>query len=290
MEGEEEIRRAGKLARDVLKDACAKVAEGVKYSDISDFVDEAIAKAKAGPAFPVNISVNEVAAHYTPTSGDDSVFEKGDVVKIDLGVHVDGYPSDTAATVIVGENARGAELKTASEEALAAATAALKLGTSLQEVGKAIETAISARGFQPIRNLTGHSMARWDLHAGLSVFNYDTPNDVLEPDTLIAVEPFSTNGAGKVLESKPSSIYKLLGPVPQRLPGAKKLLARIFSDFQTFPFAQRWLRPTELLHLPQLVASGAVHRYPILMEEAKGIVAQSEHTFLVGEKEIEQIT
>ncbi len=290
MEGIKEIKKAGTIAHDILKQACARVGEDVPYSEISDFVDKAIEKAGAKPAFPVNISVNEVAAHYSPDRNEDKLFEKGDVVKIDLGVHVDGYPSDTASTVIVGENPKGEKLKKAAEAALKAAGEALKPGRSLQEVGKAIGNVITSAGFQPIRNLTGHSMARWNLHSGLSVFNFDAPNEVIEPDTLVAIEPFSTDGAGKILESKPSSIYRLLAPVPQRLPGAKKLLQRIVNDYETFPFAQRWLEAKELLYLPQLVASGAVHRYPVLMEKAKGLVAQSEHTFLVGEKDVEITT
>ena len=290
MEGENELRKAGEIARKILKGACEMVEEGGKLSEISECVDSSISKSKAKPAFPVNISVNEVAAHYSPIKGDESVFKKGDVVKIDLGVHLDGYPSDTAATVVVGENPEGEKLKQAAEQALKSAGEALKPGQSLQNVGKAIEKAITSFGFQPIRNLTGHSMIRWNLHSGLSVFNYDTPNEIAEPGTILAIEPFSTNGAGKVSDSKPSSIYKFMGAVPQRLPGAKTLMGKIFSDFQTFPFAQRWLELKDLLYLPNLISSGAVHNYPVLMEKGKGLVAQAEHTFLLNEKDAEIIT
>jgi len=209
------------------------------------------------------------------------VFKEGEVVKIDFGLHIDGWPVDTAFTVDLGEHD---ELLRAAEDALKSALEVLRergAETTLSEVGRAIENAIRGRGFLPITNLTGHQMNRWILHAGRSIYNYDCGSREKLGYGIFAIEPFATDGFGKVKEGEKSSIYRLLSPKPQRLPQLRKLLGEI-KKFRTFPFSARWV--SSPAYLPLLVKQGVLHNYPLLIEVKGGVVSQFEETVLIGER------
>jgi len=287
--------RAGKIAAQIIREASGKIVEGAKLLDVASFVDERTVELGALPAFPVNLSINEIAAHYTPGLNDESVFSKGDLVKLDVGVHIEGYPSDTAVTVLVGGGSDGSpesekklSMMKAAEEALDAAIKAAGPGVPLSNLGGAIEDAITARGFNPVRNLTGHSMERWVLHSGMNVNNYKGQAGTLEPGMIVAIEPFATDGAGRIIESSKSLIYGItLNSKNVRATQARALLQSLFDSYKTLPFAKRWVEKKHgpnAAFLNQLIFSGALHVYPILKEAAGGLVTQAEHTILIEEK------
>ncbi len=167
----EKYKLAGKIAREAREYGAGLVREGASLLEAVNTIEALIISRGARPAFPVNIAINDVAAHFTPRHDETGLrFARGDVVKLDVGVHVDGYIGDTATTIEVGAGA-WSDMKKAAEEALAAALELLRPGADLALVGQAIETTIAARGFKPIENLTGHSLERNVLHAGISVPN-----------------------------------------------------------------------------------------------------------------------
>ncbi|MEM3402496.1 MAG: type II methionyl aminopeptidase, partial [Candidatus Hadarchaeales archaeon] len=168
---EEELqnyRRAGKILAEIREEVRKVVKPGVKLLEIAELAENLIVEKGAKPAFPCNVSVNEIAAHYSPPADDARVIEENDMVKVDLGAHVDGYIADTAFTVAFGEKQ---EMVQAVEKALEAAISVVKPGVDVGEIGKAVEEVAAASGFKPIKNLTGHSLARWDLHAGITIPN-----------------------------------------------------------------------------------------------------------------------
>jgi len=281
----EKYRRAGRIAREARDYGAGLVREGASLLEAVNTIEALIMSRGARPAFPVNIAINEVAAHFTPRHDEvDLRFKKGDVVKLDVGVHVDGYIGDTAVTIEVGSGS-WTDMRKASEEALAAAIELLRPGVDLSLVGQAIETTIAARGFKPIENLTGHSLERNVLHAGISVPNIKEKGagTVREGDVL-AVEPFATNGMGRVDGKKNSSIYRFVRRRFARTSEARSLLNVIEASFPSLPFSERWCVRHEKNALPALealVRCGAVSFYPTLREVDDGIVTQAEHTVVI---------
>ncbi|WP_258084695.1 type II methionyl aminopeptidase [Thermococcus thermotolerans] len=286
MEERDALIKAGEIARRVKKEVSDMIKPGVKLYDIAEFVERRIVELGGKPAFPCNLSINEIAAHYTPYKGDDTILREGDYLKVDIGVHVDGYIADTAVTFRVGMEED--DLMAASKEALENAISVIRAGVKISEIGKAIEETIRGYGFNPIVNLSGHKIERYKLHSGISIPNIYRPADtyVLKEGDVIAIEPFATTGAGQVIEIPPALIFMHIRDRPVRMAQARRLLMHIKKEYNGLPFAYRWLQgfmPEGQLKLAlaQLDRVGAVYSYQILREVRGGLVSQFEHTVIV---------
>lgn len=291
----ENYRKAGELAAKARAYGAGLVKAGARHTDVAAAVEQFIRDQGAAPAFPCCVSVDSDAAHNTPGANDTAVFADGQVVKLDCGVHVDGYIGDTAITVEIGSS-KYAQLRETAMTALTQALAVAKPGAAIETVSGAIETAIRAAGYHPIVNLTGHSVDQYVQHAGVSIPNIAaTARGKLTPGMAVAIEPFATDGKGKIKDSVGGHIYHYMGPRPQRDPHARAALEHIRKNYEKLPFAERWLvgaipqdRVTYTMRL--LERSGAVKQYPVLREIGGGQVAQFEHTILVHEDHIEVTT
>ena len=276
--------KAGKIAanaREYAKEIC-KV--GKSYAYVVDTVEDFIIKKGGFPAFPMDISVNDVAAHYCPFINDDNILEKGDVVKLDIGVHVNGAVADNACTVELGTN-NWKDLINASKDACLAACEIAIPDCPIKNIGKIIQETIESAGFVPITNLSGHGVSEWLVHTSPTIPNFDNGNETkLVEGQHIAIEPFATDGVGLVSEGKPCGVYSFLGKKAVRLDGARKLMNKIDKDYKTLPFTERWLKDVRnvkfLLNL--LEKSGVVQQYKILPEKNKGMVSQYENTIEIG--------
>lgn len=289
----EKYRQAGKVASEVLGKGAKLVVSGAKYLDVGEQIESMVRQQGAELAFPINISLNDVAAHYTPRHDDKGVFTEKDVVKVDLGVHVDGYIADTAVTVdLTGEYGKMLEV---NELALDEAIKAVKPGVSVSKIGATVQETMNKAGYKPVENLTGHELKQYDLHAGLSVPNIKVPYDwELKEGMALAFEPFATDGAGHVIESKAAMIYSLLDAKPARMREARMLMKEI-GDRRKLPFASRWyakkINPMRLgLVLNQLTAAKVLKAYPPLHDRGKGMVSQYEHTLIVTDDGCEVTT
>lgn len=277
----DQFRKAGKVVRQVRDECKRLVVPGASFLKIAETIETRVRELGAKPAFPVNISVNEIAAHYTPVPGDVLTVREGDLVKVDFGSHINGYPADTAFTVCAGAKNPMVEV---AEGALDIAIKLATPGRSVAEIGTQVHAFINSHGFRPIANLTGHSMEQWNLHSGLSIPSISIPlGPELQEGMVIAIEPFVTTGTGRVIETRPSAIYRLISK-KVRLPSARQVIEKIESEFGTLPFASRWLSPQERQVLPYLVKEQAIHQYPILKEAGGGPIAQAEHTVFVKDK------
>jgi len=276
---------AGKIAQEIKKYIKPFVKKGVPLLEIAEKIESKIYELKGKPAFPTNLSINEIAAHYTP-SYDDKTLASG-LLKVDFGVQIDGWISDTAFSVDLENSNENKKLIEASEKALEEAEKTIKKDIEIGEIGKAIQKAIESYGFSPIINLSGHQIEQYNLHAGLSIPNIDNrQNSEIQPG-LYAIEPFATNGSGKIKDGKPSGIYSLIDYKNIRNPSAREILEYIAEEYQQLPFCSRWLvkkfGTKALPALNQLEQNGNLHQYAQLVEVGKGIVAQTENTILIEE-------
>ncbi|MFA5868692.1 MAG: type II methionyl aminopeptidase [Candidatus Bathyarchaeia archaeon] len=286
MEAEEQYIRAGKIAAKVREQIRGEVKPGVKAIDICERVEQMTRQLGGTPAFPCNVDINQVAAHYASPVGDQTTIQQGQVVKVDIGVHVDGYIADTAVTICLDPALT--QMVKAAEEALAIAIKTVKAGARASDIGATIEHTIKNRGFKPIRNLTGHKLGRYIVHAGRSIPNvagYELHR--LEEDEVYAIEPFSVlgNAVGEVRDGPPSHIYRF--EKKRNLEGApKQMLSFIQQEYRTLPFASRWVLtrfpdPEGQKAFADLIGARCIMGYPQLLEKSGGPVAQAEHTVIV---------
>lgn len=290
----ETYRQAGKIAAEIRERVRNIIKPGLKLLELAEAVENMTFEKGAKPAFPCNVSVNDIAAHYSPPVNDTTIIKEKDLVKLDLGVHIRGCIADTAVSVGV-DNFHQALIK-AAEDALEAAIKIIKPNIPTNQIGEAIETTIKKFGFSPIGDLTGHAMARYNLHSGITIPNVKTPfGDLLKVGDVIAIEPFATNSIGKIVENNYAYIYSFLRERPVRLQESKKILQVIKEKYGALPFAERWLtkevQGTKLrIALKLLLNSGVIRAYPILREKNRGLVSQAEHTVIITETGCEVIT
>lgn len=272
---------AGVVVQEAREKAREIAQPGTNLKEIADEIEEMIRKKDLKPAFPVNLSINDQAAHYTPSVGEERVLEKNDVLKIDIGAQKNGYIADTALTVNPSSEHR--EIIEAAEKVLESALEFVEPGVTVGELGTHVQNQVPEK-YNVVRNLTGHYIDRYEQHAGISIPNVsNASNHVIEKGDAIAVEPFLTTGSGKVKEGAKGNIYKYEGG-NVRGRNERKLLKEIKS-FNDLPFTPRWFSSfsgRQKMALKRLVDAGVVHSYPILKELDGGIVAQAEHTVLVG--------
>jgi methionyl aminopeptidase len=275
----EHYRHAGSIAAKILQEGAGQIRVGASYLEIVESIEARVTEEGAALAFPLNLSLNEDAAHDTASYSDSRVFVRGDVAKLDLGVQIDGYIADTATTVDLGNNSL---LVDASREALEAAIRAVRPGATAGDLGRAIQHEIESRGYRPISNLTGHGLDRYVLHRSPTIPNIGiTGGVVLEEGMVFAIEPFATTGSGHVNEKKRMEIYSELMTKPVRIPAARTIMERI-RDRHGLPFSRRWLGEKRLdLALPALVRSNILHVYPVLSDIPGSLVSQHEHTVIV---------
>ena len=279
--------RAGRIAGEVLQYGKGLIKNGASVLDVSDKIDQKILDMDAKPAWATQLSFDHVAAHQCADPDDERVFDNN-VVKLDVGVRIDGFVGDNAVTVDL--SGKYADLVAASRDALDTVSKMLAPGTRLGEIGRTIAETIGSYGFSPVRNLSGHTISKNVIHDSPSVPNIDTGDaTVLKDGQVIAIEPFATTGDGLIYESEYANLFALKDSKPVRSPFAREVLGFIREEYDVFPFTTRWLvrefgMGKTNLALRELMRVGNLRAHPPLIERAKGLVTQAEHTFLIGEK------
>ena len=280
---------AGKIASEVRENARRKNHVGSTLEDICNSIEKEIESKGGKCAFPVNVSLNEIAAHYTAEPNDSIIVKDTDLLKIDLGVQINGHIADTAVTVCY--EPKYDFLVQAAESALREAMAIIRVGTKSSDVGKTIENTVKQMGGIPIANLSGHSLEQYTIHAGKSVPNiWSIGSYSFQATEAYACEPFVTtpDGSGFVREGKIKNIFSLVSRKRTKDDEVNKLIDTIWQKFNMLPFALRWLIPeynekTARELLERLIKNKVVRSYPILVEANEQRVAQAEHTFIPKE-------
>jgi len=283
------LRVSGRILRETREEIKEFVRENMPIIEICERAENLIRKKGGKPAFPCNVSINEIAAHYTSPPDDTKRVPEKAIVKVDIGAHVDGYVTDTAVTVCFDPEYD--DLVETAERALEKAVESICAGMSTSKLGTIIESTIKSRGFKPISNLTGHSVGRYLVHAGTTLPNVSQIfSSKIKVGVAYAIEPFVTvsNAVGKVEDEAESTIFRFVKSRPQKNPYAKTLSKYIEENFRTLPFAERWLQgvvPAEHYKeaFRQILKSKAIMDYPIFVEASRKPVAQAEHTVLIVE-------
>ena len=293
----ENYTRAGQIASKVRENTRKRNHIGRTLYEICNSIEKEIIDNGGHPAFPVNVSINEIAAHYTAEPNDQIVIKDTDVVKIDLGVHIDGYVADTAVTI--SYDPKYDQLIKVAELSLSEAIKIAKNNTKSSEIGKIIENTISHNGLKPIQNLSGHSLDQYIIHAGKSIPNIRTYGSSfsLSSNQAYAIEPFVTtsDGLGIVYEGKIRNIFSLVSRKPTKDKGADEFIMYLWNQFKTLPFALRWLvsdfaESNARTILDFLIKKKNVRAYPILVEGNNKVVSQAEHTIFIFENKSYIIT
>ena len=292
----EKFRLSGKILRESREEMKQVVREGMPAIEVCEKAESLIREKGGKPAFPCNVSINEVTAHYTSPPNDKLRIPEKAVVKVDMGVHVDGYVTDTAFTACF--DPEHSSMQSAAEYALATAIESIHGDMATSKIGLIIERTIKNRGFKPISNLTGHSVGRYLIHAGTSIPNViQLSFTKVKAGEIYAIEPFVTlpNAAGRVENSPEVTIFRLVKAKSVKNPYTKKLLKYIEESFRTLPFAERWLKdvvPEDKYReaFKELLKCKAVMGYPVFTEISRKPVTQAEHTVLIKENDCEVLT
>jgi methionyl aminopeptidase len=281
-------REAGEILATVRDEAVERIEPGGSHLELAEWAENRIRELGGEPAFPLNISIDEEAAHATPAPDDDQTFGE-EMINIDIGVHVDGWLADSAVTVDFSGND---QLVEASAEALDAVLDTVEPGVSTSLLGDIVGRTIEGYGFNPVVNLTGHGLGHWEQHTEPNIPNRKVAQGVeLEVGDVVAIEPFATDGGGKVAEGSDEEIFALDAESSIRDRRAREALDQITDQFRTLPFATRWLDVSRAeMALRKLKQRNIIHGYPVLKEQAGYYVSQKEHTVIVTEDGCEVTT
>ncbi|KAF4081276.1 hypothetical protein AMELA_G00159630 [Ameiurus melas] len=297
-----DFRQAAEAHRQVRSYVMSWIKPGLTMIDICEKLENCSRKLikenglNAGLAFPTGCSLNHCAAHYTPNTGDTTVLQYDDVCKIDFGTHINGRIIDCAFTVTF--NPKYDKLLEAVKEAtntgIKCAGIDVRLcdiGESIQEVMESYEVELDGKTYQvkPIRNLNGHSIGQYRIHAGKTVpIVKGGEATKMEEGEVYAIETFGSTGKGMVHDDMECSHYMKnfeVGHVPIRLPRAKHLLNVVNENFGTLAFCRRWLdrlgETKYLMALKNLCDLGIIDPYPPLCDTKGCYTAQFEHTILL---------
>ncbi|KAH7886029.1 methionine aminopeptidase 2-like protein [Phlebopus sp. FC_14] len=296
------IRRAAEVHRQVRHYARKHIRPGMGMTEIAEYIENSTRALveenglESGVGFPTGLSLNECAAHYSPNAGDTRILQRGDVLKVDFGVHVRGRIVDSAFTLTFEPTYDKLieAVKAATNTGVREAGIDVRLGELagyIQETMESYEVEVNGKVLpvKPIENLSGHSIGVYQIHGGKSVLLVKNEDQTkMEEGDYFAIETFGSTGRGRVIESGECSHYaKIIDAprVPLRLTSAKSLLKSITNNFGTLPFCRRYLDRTGeskyLLALNHLVQQGIVQDYPPLCDARGAMTAQFEHTILL---------
>ncbi len=288
------FRKAGRIASECREWARENIRPGVRIRHVLETIEERIRARGAAPGFPAQSSRNYVAAHYCSSPEDEQTYEEGDCVKVDIGVHVDGYVADTAASVDLSADKRWTPLVEASRNALAAAIVTIRDGVPVGDIGAAIERTIVKAGFQPVRNLTGHGLGRWKVHTAPQIPNYgERGGGTLRSGMVFAIEPFASTGRGYIREAGKAEVFMLVRP-PVKAKGLDREVLKAIESWRGLPIARRYFTHLDRAlvedTLAKLARQGSLVRYPPLVEDDGVMVAQYEHSIYLGPEGAEVLT
>eukprot|EP01133_Synstelium_polycarpum_P005654 gene5654-6524_t len=297
-----DVRQAAEAHRQVRKYVHSIIKPGLPLLELVESLENAsktLLKAnglKSGIAFPTGLSLNHIAAHWTPSTGDKTVLGYDDVMKVDFGTHVNGYIVDCAFTVNL--NPKFDPLRLAVQDATNTGIREAGIDVRLCDIGAAIQEVMESKEIElngktypikSVRNLNGHSISQYVIHAGKTVPIVKGGEQVkMEEGEFYAIETFGSTGRGLVIEDLETSHYMKVHDAPHstiRLQKSKQLFQHITKNYGTLCFARRWLdqagEDKHILSLRNLCDLGLVQAYPPLCDIRGSYVAQYEHTLVL---------
>lgn len=310
----QDFRKGAEIHRRVRHKAQSSIRPGMTMIEIANLIEDSVRNysgndhtLKAGIGFPTGLSLNHVAAHYTPNTGDKLILKKDDIMKVDIGVHVNGRICDSAFTMTFNEDGKYDTIMQAVKEATYTGIKELGIDVRLNDIGAAIQEVMESYEMEEngktypikcIKNLNGHNIDDFVIHSGKSVpiiANGDMTK--MEEGETFAIETFGSTGNGYVLPEGECSHYATNKGVEHLKPPSersKQLLETIKQNFGTLPWCRRYLERTGeekyLFALNQLVRHGIVEEYPPIVDKRGSYTAQFEHTILLHPHKKEVVT
>jgi len=291
------------------------IKEGTSLYDLNNFVEKSIKKAtkfdpknplNAGIAFPVGISINNVAAHWAVAPKCDQNISTNDLITIDFGLHHQGYITDSAFTMSLSN--KYDELMNINREAVYAGIAASGPDAKLSDVGKAIGEVLNnaeveidgtLTPVQVITSLSGHQILPYRIHGSKAVPNYDFPSYTarMKEGEVYAIEPFVTTGSGKLQESLECNHYMLNYMEPSNQSRSQhlgsrehNLLKQIKRDYDCLCFNSNWIGKEYRVPLSRLAKQKIINRYPMLYDVKGTFVSQFEHNVYINQSSVTVLT
>jgi methionyl aminopeptidase len=290
----ESYLKAGRIAAQIKTYAREMIKPGMKLIDIARKIDDKIIELGGEFGFPVNLSIDEVAAHFTPAEGCELVAEG--LLKFDVGVTINGYFADTAFPIDLTEDKRHKDLIEMNVAAQEEVIKTVKPGIKVKEIGAAVSKVLKewnkekGTKFSLIHGLSGHEVGQNRIHAGLSIPNYENENENELRDTAFAVEPFITTGSGEIYSGEGGGIYSLQKGGGIRDTDSRKVVEYIKETYKTRPFCKRWLERAGFTKLNYIFSilkkQGVFYEYPLLIEKTKAPVSQVENLFVISDNKV----
>lgn len=290
----ESYKKAGVIGKQVKEYAKSLIKPEMLLCEIANKIEDKIIELGAEVAFPVNLSIDDVAAHYTPTLKDEKKAEG--LLKVDIGVHINGCIADMAFTLDLTTEKKYSKLIEASEQALKSALEEVKKTkekTTLSQIGKVISNVITKAGFLPIANLSGHGLDEFDIHSGITIPNYDNKNETELEEGAFAIEPFATleNANGIVYDGSGSNIYRVVKSGQVRDASSREVITWILDNKKMLPFSQRELerkfQTKALIAISNLKRAGIIDEFAQLVEKSHSPVSQAETSFIIHNGKVE---
>ena len=278
-------KKAGRISQKVRSYIYEIVKPGVPILELARKIHNKIEELGAISAFPVNLSMNDIAAHNHPSIDNNETAEG--LLKVDYGISIDGYIADSAISIDLTPDNKHNDIIEATEHALNKALDLLKENPTIHQIGTTIQKKIESKGFSPVVNLSGHSIDRYKVHAGITIPNYGNNNENKLPNGVYAIEPFATTGEGKVYNGQPGNIYEIINLKKTRSPKAREILDYVYEKYKTMPFSLREVQekfgPMVKLALLELENQNIIKSHSQLVERSHKPVTQAEHTFIKTE-------
>jgi len=308
---------AGDIANRVLAQLVKETVPGKVIVDLCTLGDKLITEAvstqynkgkvEKGVAFPTSFSVNNCLGHFSPLVGDTATIKEGDLVKVDLGVHLDGFIALGAHTFVALEPAnatqpvtgRKADVICAAHYAAECAHRLIKPGNKNTQVTEMISKVASQFGCEAVEGVLSHQMKRFVIDGNnviINKANVDQKVDEFEFEEgqVYAVDIVMSTGEGKAreLESR-TTIYKRA--VDQnyllKLQAARYVFNEVNNRFPTLPFTLRALDEKRArLGITECVKHDLVIPYPVLYEKDNEFVAQFKFTVMILPSSTQRLT
>jgi methionyl aminopeptidase len=341
----EDFRRAAVIHKVARKKALSFLYTGGKLSALVDAVEDIIlklcqqdpkiyfekghmlGKIYSGIAFPVGVNINNVIAHDSKitTMVDDRIFYKGDVVKVDIGVHVNGRIIDSAFTHIItdekgvhdSENIYNSVLEASRDSMFTAIKMSgpdqrlVEISESISEIISSHEVDIGGGGtipIRPVKGIGGHNIKQYQIHGGkliLSDPDYNLQGDSrMESDEIYAIETYATTGYGVMTQNdsmdKCTHYMEQSNEIIENNQSITKKDKKFFRKTDLYnwiktrkglPFSVSWIDHNKVQKVNKGfslgIPSGQVVAYPPLRDEDNSVVAQFEHTIHVKNDSVE---
>lgn len=302
-----------KQIRKYIQDEILPNAKGIKLIDLANKIENKIKELteydptnplKSGIAFPTGLSVNNCAAHWTPNPGDTfQILKEDDLIKIDYGVHLNGYITDGAFSFSFSDQYN--PLIDASREATQVGIDMAGPDTWLGDIGSNIQETIESyeielngntHSLKSIGNLCGHQIGRYQIHCGKPVpnvkNNFISGNEMyrMKEGEEYAIETFPTTGTGDVKEDNDIGNWShFMANYFDKNKWNETVVKEGYSSkvnerFSTLAFCKRWLKDDNLWDskkFKKIVKNGSYQQYPPLYDIDGSYVSQTEHTVFI---------